>query len=166
MLFRSGKFTTFGCGEYDNTRPDVTYIKCYDEFDLIRKFLGWWQSDYPDIITGWNVQNFDIPYLVNRINVVLGNSYAKKLSPWNRLIEKTTSSKFGREEQTYGFQGIAILDYLHLYKKFGNNKLESYTLDFVAEQELGENKLENPGDTFKEFYTERSEEHTSELQSH
>ena len=149
------KITTFGTKPFDGQLEDNRHYEyCSSEEILFRSFIHFWSLNYPDIVTGWNIESFDIPYLVNRINVVLGNSYAKKLSPWNRLIEKTTSSKFGREEQTYGFQGIAILDYLHLYKKFGNNKLESYTLDFVAEQELGENKLENPGDTFKEFYTE------------
>ena len=74
----NGHFTTFGCGDYDNRRNDVTYIKCYDEHDLIKKFVGWWQSEYPDIITGWNVQNFDIPYLVNRIANLLGEKEARK----------------------------------------------------------------------------------------
>ena len=75
-----GLFTTFGCGEYENTRPDVNYIKCYDEIDLIKKFVGWWQSEYPDIITGWNVQNLDIPYLVNRISKIAGENEARNLS--------------------------------------------------------------------------------------
>jgi DNA polymerase elongation subunit (family B) len=149
------KIMTFGLKPIGNIdiKPNQHYECCNSEENLLRSFLTFWQSRYPDVITGWNIEHFDIPYIVNRINVVLGESYSKKLSPWNMLIEKTTSSKFGKTEETYSFAGIATLDYLNLYKKFANNKLESYTLDFVAEQELGENKLENPGDTFKDFYT-------------
>ena len=63
-VMMDGKFTTFGCGIWHNkdNLENVYYIKCSDEFDLINKFVGWWESDYPDIITGWNVANFDIPY--------------------------------------------------------------------------------------------------------
>lgn len=149
------KVTTFGTKPFEGTlKPNQRYEYCSTEEQMLKYFLTFWSSRYPDIVTGWNIEHFDIPYLVNRINAVLGDSYSKKLSPWNRINEKTTNSKFGREEQTYSFNGVAILDYINLYKKFGNNKLESYTLDFVAEQELGENKLENPGDTFKDFYTD------------
>ena len=128
------------------------YILCNDEKSLLMNVLSYWQGNYPDIITGWNTDRFDLPYLINRIKRVLGDSYAKKLSPWNMLFEKKVTIR-GKEEHVYDIAGIAELDYMDLYKKFTCNKQESYTLDFICESELGEKKLENPGETFKDFYT-------------
>ena len=136
-------FTTFGCGDYDNTRSDVTYLKCADEFDLIRKFLGWWQSEYPDVITGWNVQNFDIPYLVNRITKLVGETEAKKLSPWNVINDKLVDLGMNRKIKSYSILGIATLDLLDLYQRYAPNgkSQESYRLDHIAHVELDERKL-------------------------
>lgn len=138
-----GKFITFGCGDYANRRNDLTYTKCYDEFDLIRKFLGWWQGEYPDIITGWNVEVFDIPYLVNRITKLLSESEAKKLSPWNVINTKVLDMGMNRKAQGYSILGIATLDLLDLYKKYApdGKSQESYKLDNIAHVELGEHKL-------------------------
>ena len=136
-------FTTFGCDDYENRRTDLTYIKCYDEFDLIRKFLGWWQSDYPDVITGWNVQVFDIPYLVNRIAKLLGETEARKLSPWGVINDKTIDLGMNRKVKTYSILGIATLDLLDLYQKYApeGKSQESYKLDNIGHVELGERKL-------------------------
>jgi DNA polymerase elongation subunit (family B) len=138
-----GQFTTLGCGEYNNKRDDVVYIKCADEFDLIRKFLGWWQSEYPDIITGWNVQNFDIPYLVNRIRKLMGENEAKKLSPWGVINDKMVDLGMNRKIKSYSILGIATLDLLDLYQRYAKDgkSQESYKLDSIAHVELGERKL-------------------------
>ena len=138
-----GQFTTFGCGDYINKRDDVTYIKCADEFDLIRKFLGWWQSEYPDIITGWNVQNFDIPYLVNRIRKLMGEKESNKLSPWGVLNDKLVDLGMNRKIKSYSILGIATLDLLDLYQRYAKNgkSQESYKLDNIGHVELGERKL-------------------------
>jgi DNA polymerase elongation subunit (family B) len=95
----------------------------------------------PDVITGWNVEFFDIPYLVNRIRLLLGEEEAKKLSPW-RHLEEHTIEVYGRNQQAYRPMGIAMLDYLQLYKKFIFVKQESYRLDHIAFVELGERKLD------------------------
>jgi DNA polymerase elongation subunit (family B) len=138
-----GHFTTFGCGDYNNRRNDVTYLKCADEYDLIRKFVGWWQSEYPDIITGWNVQNFDIPYLVNRISKIAGEPEAKKLSPWGIITPKQVDLGNNRVVNSYSFKGIATLDMLDLYQRYApdGKSQESYKLDNIAHEELGERKL-------------------------
>ena len=138
-----GHFTTFGCGDYDNRRNTVTYIKCADEIDLIRKFVGWWSSEYPDIITGWNVQNFDIPYLVNRIRKVAGDSEAKKLSPWGVINSKQLDLGNNRIVNSYSMMGIATLDMLDLYQRYApdGKSQESYKLDNIGHVELGERKL-------------------------
>jgi DNA polymerase elongation subunit (family B) len=151
---RTYKSVCFGSRpcNYEDT-DSSKYILCSNEESLLKNFLMYWQANYPDIITGWNTEQFDNVYLINRIKRVLGDSYAKKLSPWNMLFERKVKIR-GKEEQIYDICGIASLDYLELYKKFTYNKQESYSLDFICEYELGEKKLENPGDTFKEFYTD------------
>ena len=138
-----GHFTTFGCGDYNNTRNDVTYIKCSNEYDLVKKFVGWWQSEYPDAITGWNVENFDIPYLVNRITKVAGDQEARKLSPWGVLKDKQVDHGLNRIINSYSIFGIATLDLLDLYQRYAPNgkSQESYKLDNIAHEELGERKL-------------------------
>lgn len=138
----NNKFMVYGCGDFTNTRTDVKYVKCSDEVDLIKRFINDWSSDYPDIITGWNVKFFDIPYLVNRITNVLGESFAKRLSPWNILSERKVFI-MGRDQVAYSPLGIAVLDYIELYKKFvpGGASQESYKLDAICHNDLGERKL-------------------------
>jgi len=142
-VMMDGRFITFGCGDYKTNSDNVIYFKCADEFDLIKKFLGWWQSDYPDIITGWNVQNFDIPYLVNRIAKLLGENEAKKLSPWNVINDKMVDLGMNRKIKSYSILGIATLDLLDLYQRYApdGKSQESYKLDNIGHVELGERKL-------------------------
>ena len=133
---------------YNNHRDDVTYQAYTTEMAMLKDFIIWWQQNYPDIITGWNTDFFDVPYLINRINRELGETFAKKMSPWGIINQRNTFIK-GNEEQHYDISGISQLDYLELYKKYTYSKQESYRLDYIAEQELGDKKKENPGDTFK-----------------
>jgi DNA polymerase elongation subunit (family B) len=142
-ISRNGKKAVFGCGEYTNKDPNVNYYQCASEEALLRSFIEIWNSVEfsPDIVTGWNVEFFDIPYLINRIMRVLGQSHARKLSPWGFLQESKVVI-MGNEQQIYVPVGITTLDYLQLYKKFGYSIQESYTLDHVANAELGERKLD------------------------
>ena len=139
----NGRFVTFGIGEYNNSREDVSYFECYNEHDLIIRFLSWWESDYPDIITGWNVEQFDIPYLVNRITKLEGEKVARRLSPWNVLQDKVLDLGMGRRGKGWNIFGIATLDMMALYKKYApsGQSQESYRLDNIAHVELGERKL-------------------------
>jgi len=137
-----GKYDTFGCGDYVPHRPDVTYHKCKDEIDLLRRFLAFWSENYPDIVTGWNSKFFDVPYLVNRMMRVLEDGEHNKISPWKKLRAKETTIK-DREHQSYEIYGIANLDYLELFKKYSPvGSQESYKLGFIAESELGETKTD------------------------
>jgi len=131
----------FGCGDYNNHRNDVTYHKCRDERNLIERFIDLWESQSPDIITGWNIQFFDIPYIYNRIIRLFGEDAAKKLSPWRRIGERTTTIH-NKQQTAFDLVGIAILDYLELYKKFTYSQQENYRLDTIANIELGEQKLD------------------------
>jgi DNA polymerase elongation subunit (family B) len=140
------QFIVFGCGDFvlDKNRSDVRYIKCRDEFDLITRFIVEWESDHPDIITGWNVKLFDIPYIVNRITKLLGESMAQRLSPWNIVNQRQIKfGPAGRQFNTYEILGISVLDYIDLYQKYApeGRSQESYKLDNIAHVELGERKL-------------------------
>ena len=152
----SKKVITFGHSPtgkiYSHTRDDVTYQAYTSELSLLKDFMLWWQQNYPDIITGWNTDFFDVPYLVRRIARELGDTFANKISPWGMVNERKTFIK-GNEEIHYDILGISQLDYLELYKKYTYTKQESYKLDYIAEQELGDRKKENPGVDFKDFYT-------------
>jgi DNA polymerase elongation subunit (family B) len=143
-------YVVLGCGVFDKTklepslREKVKYIKCKDEEELLMKFLDVWCSNWfsPDIVTGWNIEFFDIPYMYNRIKRILGTAMAKKLSPWNLVEERTAYNSNGQENTVYIPAGIAMLDYLQLYKKFSFTMQESYRLDHIAHIELGERKLD------------------------
>ena len=141
-VYMDGKFVTFGTGMFETTREDITYHNCRDEIELLHAFISWWYANYPDIISGWNCQHYDIPYLVNRICIILGESQAKRLSPWN-VINENTMIKMGREVKVYSLLGIAILDLFDLYQKYApeGKSQESYRLDNIAHVELGERKL-------------------------
>ena len=142
----------WGLHEFQNYRDDVTYIQCKDEADLLIKFSDEWARCLPDIVTGWNTEFFDIPYLCNRMKQLFGEDFLKKLSPWGKVIERELY-KMGRQHQTYNIQGVAHLDYFDLYRKFTYSAQESYRLDHIAKVELGEQKDGNPFDTFREWYT-------------
>jgi len=142
---------TWGIGEYKNDRPDVTYVYCKHEKELIFQFMKFWIKNYPDVVTGWNCKFFDMPYLMNRIKAIAGSEVANKMSPWNIAEAKEVRTQ-GRVQTVYDIKGVAVLDYLDLYKWFIPTRQESYKLDFIGELELKQPKNENPYGTFKEFY--------------
>lgn len=137
------RIITFGCKEYTPTNELVKYVQCKDETDLLVKFIEFLSKRYPDVITGWNVDNYDVTYISKRIENVLGEEAQKRLSPWGIVRKKTSKiSAYGDEVVTYDIKGIEILDYLDLYKKFSFTPREEYKLDFIGEVELGEKKVD------------------------
>jgi len=149
------KIIVFGMSDFVNDRDDVTFIKCDGETALIEKFLEFWLDYNPDIITGWNVKFFDMPFLMNRFRRLMGDEFILKFSPWNVVSQqstRTTAKGFNKEQNYWDIMGVSVLDYLDLYRKHTFVRRESYKLDYIGEVELGENKHENPYDTFKEFY--------------
>ncbi len=151
--YATKKVTTFGSRPFVNKDPNVTYILCDDEVHLLRSFLAYWRKNLPEVITGWNSQMYDIPYLAGRINRVLGEKSMKDLSPWG-LVSQDEVYISGRKNITYDIGGVTQLDYLDLYKRFTYTNQESYRLDYIANYELGEKKLDHDEyDTFREFYT-------------
>jgi DNA polymerase elongation subunit (family B) len=145
------KIIVWGLHEFQNHRDDVDYRICKDEADLLFKFLDTWSMIQPDVITGWNTEFFDIPYLCNRITKILGSDMVNKLSPWGKVHEREVY-QMGRKHQVYNIYGVAALDFFDLYRKFTYTNQERYTLDHIAFVELGERKDGNPYETFKEWY--------------
>ena len=148
---QSKKFVVWGVGKFQNDRDDVTYVECSDELHLIKEFLAFWESHQPDIITGWNTEFFDIPYLCNRIEKSCGEDEVKRLSPWRSVFSREVF-KMGRKHQVFDIQGVSHLDYFDLYRKFTYTAQESYRLDHIAFVELGDRKDGNPYETFSEWY--------------
>ncbi|NBW34145.1 MAG: DNA polymerase [Cytophagia bacterium] len=137
----NGGITVYGCGDYEK-QGDENYIKCKDEWTLCKTFLKDWQDNYPDVVSGWNIDYFDIPYLVNRFNRILGEDETKKLSPWNNVWERTFVHK-GQQKRVYNMTGIAALDYIELYRWYApaGKSQESYSLNHISSVELDETKL-------------------------
>ena len=143
---------TWGTKPYFSKRADITYVECKNEKQLLMEFFKFWTKNYPDIITGWNTKFFDLPYLCNRIKMIVGDKVINKLSPWG-LIDSEQITVRGKSQTAYDIKGIAMLDYLDIYKKFIPVRQESYKLDYIAKVELGGNgKDANPYDTFREWY--------------
>ena len=148
----TGRITVFGARPFDNKHEDVDYLHFKTEQSMLSAFLEYWNENFPDVITGWNVQLFDIPYIAGRISRILGEKYSRYLSPW-RLISRREIYIKGRKQIAYDLPGISTLDYLELYRKFTYTNQESYRLDHICLVELGERKLDHSEfDTFKEFY--------------
>jgi len=153
MQYLNAEMIVFGCGDYELKGTEI-YVKCKDEYDLCKRFLQYWQENCPDVISGWNIDGFDIPYIINRFNKILGEDETRKLSPWNNVWDRTYTFK-GQEKKSYTISGVAALDYIELYKWYapGGKSQESYKLDNIASVELGENKLSyDEYDNLNELY--------------
>ena len=114
------KIVVFGMNNFINDRPDVNFVKCATERDLIEKFKEFWLEYNPDIITGWNVKFFDMPYLMNRFRRLMGDEYLLQFSPWGVVTQQSariTGKGFNKEQKYWDIMGVATLDYLDLYRK-------------------------------------------------
>ena len=147
----SGKFITWGTRE---AKLDTEYRVFWTENEMLADFHKWWVDNTPDIVTGWNCNLYDIPYICRRIERVLGEKWMKSLSPWDKVNMREVYIK-GRKNLAYDILGVSILDYLDLYQKFTYSNQESYRLDHIAFVELNANKLDHSEfENFKAFYTQ------------
>ena len=120
-------------------KKDNRIIKAFrTERDLLNAFLIVYEHINPTILTGWNIDAFDVPYLFNRLVNVLGKQNAYRLSP----IRDGFYSPYRKK---WSLAGVSILDYITLYKKFTYSLMPSYSLNYIAKQELGRTKLEYEG---------------------
>jgi len=151
--YTTKKITTWGAKPFANKQENVTYHHCPTEHELLSSFINYWMVDVPDVVTGWNIQLYDIQYICKRLNRVLGEKLMKRFSNWGLVTEDEVYIN-GRKHATFDVGGLTQLDYLDLYKKFTYKAQESYRLDYIAEVELGQKKLDHSEfDTFKDFYT-------------
>jgi DNA polymerase elongation subunit (family B) len=138
---RTSKGTrAFACVDY-LPASDVVYRRSESEADMLADFLVYYREVEPDVLAGWNSDEYDVPYLVNRITRVLGSDYAKLLSPWG-IIEPKEIEAFGKTKQLWRIAGVMQFDYMRAYKKFTHKPQESYKLDYIAEVELKEKKVD------------------------
>jgi DNA polymerase elongation subunit (family B) len=119
------------------------------EAELLETFLA--LIDDCDILTGWNSEGFDIPYMVNRVARVLSKSHTRQFCLWDKFPKPKTIVKFGKESQTFELQGRVHLDMLELYRKYTYHEMHSYSLDAIGEYELGEKKVDYEG-TLDQLY--------------
>jgi DNA polymerase elongation subunit (family B) len=157
---KSDTYIIWGLKPYDHKDSRLQHLKVdYREFSnetkMLHDFIDWWSDidNTPDVVTGWNISFYDIPYLINRLSRVVDSSEALKMSPWGEISEKNVITG-GQEKRGYTISGIQQLDYLELFKKFTLNtygQQESYALDHIAEVVLEENKIEYNG-TLKNLY--------------
>ena len=153
--YTTKQIRTWGQGPFNNKQDNVIYKSFNSEYELLSAFINWWmiEDNTPEVITGWNTELYDIPYLARRLDRVLGEKLKKRLSPWG-LVTEDEIYIAGRKHIAYDVGGITQLDYLNLYKKFTYKAQESYRLDHIANVELGQKKLDHSEyDTFKDFYT-------------
>lgn len=149
------KFYSWGTKQYDTTdietpggsivKKDILYYHCKTEVEMLRRFLDYIKNDYPDIITGWNSELFDIPYIISRMGRILDENEYKQLSPVGEVFCREIAGQFGKSRFRWYIKGVSSLDYLDIYKKFSMGLRENYKLDTIAQFELGDKKIDYGG---------------------
>lgn len=142
-------------------RNDPTVRVFNDELTMISDFFTTLRIHGTDVLTGWNVENYDIPYLCGRLLGLYDGApterqegYTKRngsfylegarigLTPFNEIRRRTTDGAFGTKQLIFEIPGWSTLDYYKIYRKFATGTKESYTLDFISHCELGEKKVD------------------------
>ena len=140
-------YYTWGINAYNPKSEDVIYFHCRNEADLLQRFLDFYCDDRPDILSGWNSEIFDIPYVINRVRNILGEDATRLFSPvhdeiMKPIYQRVYRGNFGNQTTKYVVEGVSMLDYLDVYKTFSMGMRDSYKLDNIAHIELGENKVD------------------------
>jgi DNA polymerase elongation subunit (family B) len=130
-------------GEFDNT---ILFKNEKDMFDVFFQLI-----EDADVLTGWNSEGYDIPYMVNRVTRVMSKDDTRKFCLMGQLPKPREYERFGKSETTYDLVGRVHMDYLQLYKKYNYESRHSYKLDFIGEMEVGENKTQYEG-TLDQLY--------------
>jgi DNA polymerase elongation subunit (family B) len=131
--------------EFDNT------FLFEREEDMLKMFLD--LIDDADVLSGWNSEGYDIPYTVNRCTRVLSKDDTRKFCLWGQLPKKRMFERFGAEQETYDLVGRVHMDYMQLYRKYTYEERHSYSLDAIAEYELGDRKTQFEG-TLDQLYNQ------------
>ena len=132
-------------GEFENT---MIFER---EEDLLKTFLDLIED--ADALSGWNSEGFDIPYTINRVTRVLSKDDTRRFCLWDQFPKQRMFERFGAENQTYDLIGRVHMDYMQLYRKYTYEERHSYSLDAIAEYELGETKTVFEG-TLDQLYNQ------------
>jgi len=135
------KYSCFVLGNVPNTDVVESF---QSEEELLQRFYQKYLEINPTILSGWNVDGFDIPYLYNRTTRILGQQFANCLSPISEVF-------YSENKNRYKIAGVSVLDYFSLYKKFTYIQQSSYRLDFIGQKEVGIGKIEYEG-TLQDLY--------------
>lgn len=119
------------------------------EIEMLETFITLIED--ADVISGWNSEMYDVPYIVGRIHRLMGKHEARALCLWNQSPKKKKIIFGGKEETSYELVGRLHLDYLVLYKKYNYEERQSYALNSIAEIELEDKKVEYSG-TLDQLY--------------
>lgn len=144
-------YNVWGLKPFKTTDADVRFKFFADEEEMLLDFIKYMERERFDVITGWNIQGYDIPYLINRISNILPEGSAARLSTIQSIYTREMMSKFGKKQIIYKIEGLSVVDYLDIYKKFCLSNRESYKLDHIANIELKENKLDYGDRSLYEF---------------
>jgi DNA polymerase elongation subunit (family B) len=145
------KYKVWGNQQYSSKEEDVDYYFCTTEEELLTRFINYIRENSPDILSGWNSDRYDVPYIINRIVKLLGEQEADSLSPYGRRYTKAFAGKFGKKEIVHRLDGISCVDYMDIYKKFCPVNRESYKLDYIGQVELDQTKLDYGDQSLYEF---------------
>jgi DNA polymerase elongation subunit (family B) len=137
----SDKYSCYVLGDVPNTDVVESFKS---EEELLQRFYQKYLEINPTILSGWNIDGFDIPYLYNRTKRVMGDSFARSLSPIGEVF-------YSEHKSRYKIAGVSCLDYLSLYKKFTYTQQSSYRLDFIGQLEVNIGKIEYEG-TLQDLY--------------
>lgn len=136
------RFYTWGTKRLERNIKGCDYVYCETEEQLLDCVLNYIDRSVPDVLSGWNSEGFDIPYIINRTARILGEEAIKRLSPVEGVYSRLMTGAFGKEQQRWYINGVSCVDYLDVYKKFSIGLRESYKLDAIAQLELGERKVD------------------------
>jgi DNA polymerase elongation subunit (family B) len=134
------------CSHYDDI---VLYT---DEREMLKDFLDIIED--ADVLSGWNSEGYDIPYMINRITRMLSKNDTRRFCLWDKLPKKRTFERFGAEHITYDLIGRIHMDYMQLYRKYTYHEMHSYSLDAIGEYELNETKVAYDGSLDKLYNTD------------
>lgn len=132
----------------------VRYYSFANEKELLTAYLMYWKEFTPVIITGWNVEQFDMPYIIGRMEKTIGETAVSYMSPWNKVSTSSVSDNYGKATTKVNIVGVHIIDYLELYRKFTFTPRPNFRLDYIGQVEVGQQKLDFEQETYLKFYQE------------
>lgn len=156
---KHNKFFVFSEKDFDTSPMEKEHGEQFEKFvfakeaDLLKSFVKFIYDEHPDIISGWFSNAFDIPYIINRITKILGEKWAKRLSPLGIIKEREFHVTPTKMEKRYEIAGISLLDMLEVYQNYTFSDRENYKLGYITKMELGDGftKKEYEG-SIAEFY--------------